>query len=269
MFRSASVFMRVDERNYSEKRKHPRLDVKQTVHYRVGDGKEISKGSIKNIGAGGLCLHSSAPLKTGDKVSIEFELPGNIGKHLATARVVWSQSATDSEYETRHLAGISFENIQEHRRKEILGYVDKRIKTIRMGKEERGETEQSVEIPIILVVDDDPDLLVSMKDLLSVKYKVLTARDGYEAVKIANEKKPDLILLDLKLPIIDGFSVLMMLKSEDETRPIPVVILSAVKEKSQIIRAQQEGAMGYITKPFDPEKVFAKIEQLVPSRSDE
>jgi CheY-like chemotaxis protein len=122
---------------------------------------------------------------------------------------------------------------------------------------------------MILVVDDDPDLLISMKDLLGEKYRVLTARDGYDAVQIAGEKKPNLILLDLNLPVLDGFSVLMMLKSDDHTRPIPVVILSATREKSKIIRAQQEGATGYITKPFDPEQVYTKIEKLVSSKGME
>jgi CheY-like chemotaxis protein len=257
-----------NDAQFDEKRQYPRLDIKQAVKYRVTGIGEVLTGRIENISGGGLRLHTPKPLKDEDRLSIEFVLPGNLGTIMAGAKVVWSRSASDSLYEITHVAGIVFEKMQEKGRVGLIDYIERRMRAIRARKETEAEIPDTENLPAILVVDDDPDLLAAMKEWLGQKYKVMTALDGYDAVKIASEKKPDLIFLDLKLPVVDGFSVLLMLKSNYETQPIPVVILSAVSDKKQIVRAGREGAVGYITKPFDLENLLKKIDQIIPPREN-
>ncbi len=115
--------------NISDKRLFPRCDIRQPIHYRIDGSREILKGRIANIGGGGLCIQTRIPLKKNDRLSVEFDIPGGAGSAIATADIVWAGSASDSDYETRHLAGIKFRNIPDRKLESIIKYVDRRIKT--------------------------------------------------------------------------------------------------------------------------------------------
>jgi two-component system phosphate regulon response regulator PhoB len=112
----------------------------------------------------------------------------------------------------------------------------------------------------ILVVDDEEDILELVRYNLSREgYKILCASSGEEGLKIARVENPDLIVLDLMLPGVDGLDVTRRLKSDDTTRKIPIVMLTAKGEESDIVTGLELGADDYITKPFSPRVLVARV----------
>jgi twitching motility two-component system response regulator PilG len=116
----------------------------------------------------------------------------------------------------------------------------------------------------ILIVEDEESLLKLESILLTTKgYLVQGVTSGLTALEAVNEEHPDLILLDVMLPKMDGFEVCKRLKSDPATRDIPVVLLTAKKTPEDLARGEDVGADCYITKPFKSAVVIDIIEQLV------
>jgi putative two-component system response regulator len=113
--------------------------------------------------------------------------------------------------------------------------------------------------PIVLAVDDTPENLDVIKGLLSSKYVVKAAINGMMALKIAEKKPPDLILLDIRMPQMDGFEVCRKLKANETTADIPVIFLTGESDAASEADAMEAGAVGYLTKPIDPDTLLAKI----------
>jgi putative two-component system response regulator len=112
----------------------------------------------------------------------------------------------------------------------------------------------------ILVVDDTPDNLTLMSGLLKDDYKVKVANGGEKAIKIAmSDSPPDLILLDIMMPEVDGYEVCKRLKAEAKTRHIPVIFLTAKTEVADETLGLELGAVDYITKPVSPPIVLARV----------
>src|SRR5690554_4341315 len=112
----------------------------------------------------------------------------------------------------------------------------------------------------ILVVDDQPGNLRVVGALLERnQHEVLTAGNGREALEIAAEQLPDLILLDLMMPDMDGFQVLAEIKRNEALMRLPVVCLTAARDREQLLRAFDAGAVDYVTKPFLPEELLARV----------
>lgn len=112
----------------------------------------------------------------------------------------------------------------------------------------------------VLVVDDTPDNLSLMSALLKDLYKVKVANGGEKALKIAqSENPPDLVLLDIMMPEMDGYEVLQHLKRDPRTRDIPVIFLTAKSEVEDEKRGLEMGAVDYITKPISPPIVMARV----------
>ena len=114
--------------------------------------------------------------------------------------------------------------------------------------------------PFILIVDDVPKNLRILGSILSSKgYHFTPAANGRQALKIIGKRLPDLILLDIMMPEMDGFEVCHQLKSENDTKDVPVIFISALTDTSDKIKAFEAGGVDYITKPFQKEEVFARI----------
>ncbi len=119
----------------------------------------------------------------------------------------------------------------------------------------------------ILLVDDEQDMVYAVKMQLEASgFKVLTAQDGQEGLDKARAEKPDLIILDLMLPMIDGYKVCRMLKFDEKYKNIPVIIYTARAQEADEKLGYEVGADAYMTKPFDPKKLLAKINELLNSR---
>ena len=116
----------------------------------------------------------------------------------------------------------------------------------------------------ILVVDDEAQLVDMVKIRLEANnYLVLTAFDGQEGLEKAYKDNPDLIILDLMLPQMDGYKVCALLKADTRYNKIPIIMFTARAQGSDIKMGEKVGAEAYITKPFEPEELIAKIKALL------
>jgi DNA-binding response OmpR family regulator len=114
----------------------------------------------------------------------------------------------------------------------------------------------------ILIVDDEEDLVETVRFPLEMEgYHVLVSHNGEEALDQARKEKPDLILLDLMLPKMDGYKVCHRLKSDDRYKHIPVLMLTAKSQEKDMMLGMETGANEYITKPFDIRDLLKKVKQ--------
>ncbi|MCU7968252.1 MAG: response regulator, partial [gamma proteobacterium symbiont of Bathyaustriella thionipta] len=112
----------------------------------------------------------------------------------------------------------------------------------------------------ILIVDDTPANITLLSEILEKKgYQISAARDGEKAIKIADHTQPDLILLDIMMPIMDGFETCQQLKSQTNTKDIPIIFISAKTEMNDLVTAFSVGGVDYINKPFHEDEVNSRI----------
>jgi type IV pilus assembly protein PilB len=133
--------------------------------------------------------------------------------------------------------------------------------------EEANIIERTTEVrekPKILVADDEEDILkVLEKRLSDTGYEVIKARNGREAVECAFREKPDLVVMDIMMPEMDGFEATKILRSRLETAVIPILMLTAKKDKESELKGLDLGADDYVTKPFDKDRLLARIKMLL------
>ena len=119
---------------------------------------------------------------------------------------------------------------------------------------------------VILIVEDDPKSLELTQAVIEASgYSTIAAIDGEQGVKLARDKKPDLILMDIMMPKMDGYAACHAIKIDKLTREIPVIMLTAAGYELNKKLAQNMGASGYVTKPFNIEELQGIINQYLPS----
>jgi DNA-binding response OmpR family regulator len=112
----------------------------------------------------------------------------------------------------------------------------------------------------ILLVDDEPDIVETVKLMLELRnYEVNVAYDGVKGIEQATKEKPNLILLDIMMPQMDGYSVCHMLKTNKKTKDIPIIMLTAKGESDAVTKSYNVGADDYIVKPFNPSTLLEKV----------
>jgi len=117
---------------------------------------------------------------------------------------------------------------------------------------------------VILIVEDESRNLKLIRDLLEVSgYMVLEAIDGKQGVEIAKAEKPDLILMDIQLPVMAGFEATRILKADERTRDIPIVALTAYAMKGDEEKIKAAGCNGYIPKPIDTRGFLNKVTEYL------
>ncbi|OGB86732.1 hypothetical protein A3H38_03280 [candidate division WOR-1 bacterium RIFCSPLOWO2_02_FULL_46_20] len=119
----------------------------------------------------------------------------------------------------------------------------------------------------ILLIEDDQDMAEAIRLRLEANnFDIILAHDGMEGLSKARTENPDLIILDVMLPKLDGFNLCRMLKFDEKHKSILIIILSAKVQKTDIERGKEVGADAYITKPFKAEELLAKIKELINSK---
>ena len=117
----------------------------------------------------------------------------------------------------------------------------------------------------ILVVEDQDDNMQILRDLLgSVGYEIIEARDGAEGVKIAKAERPDLILMDIQLPVLDGYEATRQIKSDPELRTIPIIVVTSYALGGDEDKAREAGCDDYVPKPYSPRQLLARIMKFLP-----
>ena len=119
---------------------------------------------------------------------------------------------------------------------------------------------------VILIVDDDPKDLVLIRDLLRLSgFTTIEATDGKQGVELAKSKKPDLILMDILMPKMDGYTACHEIKMDKATKAIPVVMLTSLDYELNKALGKDMGAAEYITKPVDRQKLLEVINRFLPT----
>lgn len=120
----------------------------------------------------------------------------------------------------------------------------------------------------ILLVDDDPDLVAATSIVLETKYEVITATEGDEGLKKAKEENPDLIILDVIMPVKDGFTAAEQLKKDPQLSEIPIIMLTSYADRKSetnipVSKGMMLEAEDYIEKPVKPEELLKRVEALL------
>lgn len=117
----------------------------------------------------------------------------------------------------------------------------------------------------VLLAEDEKNVILGVRTCLdAVGYQVEVVEDGEEALNAVRREHPDLILLDLLMPKIDGFEVLKVLKGDQATKQIPIIVLTAKAEEEDRQRAMDLGANDYMTKPFKPQDLWDRLKHYLP-----
>src|SRR5690606_16285135 len=123
---------------------------------------------------------------------------------------------------------------------------------------------RTTDMNTILLIEDNPDIRENTAEILEMaNYKVLTAADGMEGVHMAFEHKPDLIICDITMPVLDGYGVLHMLHKRNALHSTPFIFLTARTERSDMRKGMEMGADDFITKPFDAMELLQAIESRI------
>jgi DNA-binding response OmpR family regulator len=126
----------------------------------------------------------------------------------------------------------------------------------------------SEDVRTVLVADDDDDILELVAFRLErAGYKVITARDGQQALAAAKEQRPDLAVLDVMMPGLNGYEVTQQLRSGEATRDIPVILLTARVQEADVNRGFEAGADDYLRKPFSPQELRSRVQAIIARRS--
>ena len=126
--------------------------------------------------------------------------------------------------------------------------------------------EQDEDTPTVLIVDDNADIRTYLRSILQGKYSVLEAEDGQRGLELAREQVPDLIVSDVMMPVMNGLEFCQQVKKDDISSHIPIILLTARALEKHQIEGYESGADAYITKPFSPELLLARIDNLLHSR---
>ena len=118
-------------------------------------------------------------------------------------------------------------------------------------------------IKVVYFEDEESLAALAKKKLIKNGYDVYLRHDGGGALEFILKTQPDIILLDIMMPVVDGFGVLVELKQHEDTKEIPIIILTALGEKTDVIKGIELGADDYLLKPFQPKTMLERIEQAL------
>jgi DNA-binding response OmpR family regulator len=121
--------------------------------------------------------------------------------------------------------------------------------------------------PRILIIEDEKDILTALQiRLVANGYEIIAAADGPDGLRKARTEKPDLIILDIMLPKLDGYQIARMLKYDENYAKVPILMLTAKVQQSDVEQGLASGADAYMTKPFKAEELLAEISRLLLKR---
>ena len=116
----------------------------------------------------------------------------------------------------------------------------------------------------ILVVEDQEDNRQILRDLLASHYAVTEAENGEEAIAAVAKEPPDLILMDIQMPIMDGYEATRRIKADPATRSIPIIVVTSYALSGDEEKARTAGCDAYVTKPYSPRQLLAKVREFLP-----
>lgn len=121
----------------------------------------------------------------------------------------------------------------------------------------------------ILAVDDAAFILSRIRDALGELYDMVTVNSGTRALKYLDKNKPDLILLDIRMPFKDGFEILHEIRNMEDRADIPIIMLTAMEDRQSVMKGIELGIRDYVLKPFVPEDLLERVQRVLDARESE
>ena len=240
-------------------------DSQGVIKLRISDtGKGLSKTEIDNIFDRFYQTESTQDQGTGIGLALVKELVelyhgqisvDSIEESGTTFKVVLPYKK--SEFRSEEIFELKIQNASENRTEAYL-FPEKEATTEAIAKDS--------ELPLVLVVEDNPDLRQYIAEQLLGKFKILTAKDGKEGFSMAQIEIPDLVISDVMMPNMNGMELCQKLKTDVKTSHIPVILLTAKAEQSDRIEGLETGADDYVTKPFDGRELSIRVQNLITQR---
>ncbi len=242
--------------NGAERRRFPRFNTALDVAYGpVGRGgrpadSQLERTITVNLSLGGLCLYSDVLYPIGSELFCVLSLPGRERPIEMAGTVAWFQQV-DREVHGYKM-GLDFTEMSSKDRAALQALLAHPPAT------ERSRSKR------LLLVDDDEELCQALKLRFEAGgFEVITAGDGLEGLRKGREEHPDLVILDLMLPNLNGSEVCRLLKYDQKFRHIPIILCTARSRKEDRLMGETVGADAYVTKPFDGKVLMAKADELV------
>jgi len=117
----------------------------------------------------------------------------------------------------------------------------------------------------ILIIEDQEDNRAIMRDLLTVAgFELIEAVNGEEGVKLAQSERPDLILMDIQLPLIDGYEATRQIRAIGDLKSVPIIAVTSYALSGDEAKTREAGCNGYVAKPFSPRQLLAKVREFLP-----
>jgi CheY-like chemotaxis protein len=234
-----------------DKRAYQRAELSLSGRFKVAElGGDFFETTVVNLGPEGLCFFSGIKIEAGQQIELEVFLSQEKHIQLSTV-VVWSDQKNESGF---YRVGLKIMKTGNENEKLLLDfYLEKNLQGQKPKKK-------------ILVIDDEKDLV----DLLSFHlsqagYEVMMAFDGEEGYQKYEQQAPDLIILDLKMPKLNGFEVCRKIRREKKDLNIPILMLTALQDDADRLIGKVVGAQRYMTKPFKIEELLQEVEWLMPT----
>ncbi len=240
----------------AERRRAPRYDMALDAAFGpTGQGGSAVEDHLErtitvNLSRTGVCLYSDILYPIGALLTLHVSLPNRPTTMLFTGAVAWFQKI-DLEVHAYRL-GIEFGEVSA----DTQAALDDLLRHPPAAAASRSRR--------LLIVDDDQELLRGLQLRFEASgFDVITADNGLEALRRGREDHPDLIILDLMLPNMNGYEVCRLLKFDQKYRRIPVILCTARSRQEDMALGRQVGADAFVTKPFDGKALIAKAEELL------
>jgi len=234
----------------TEKRAYKRVDVNFPGRFKIFDiSDELFETTTINLSAEGICFRSGLKIEKGKKIDLFVQVKD--GKEvLLRTEVAWALKLDDFDL---YRVGVKIIKTDSEDEKKFFKFFCEQTIVLSDRKKK------------ILIVDDEKDLVSLLQaHFKRAGYETVTAFDGEEGYQKYLTEAPDLIVLDLKMPKLNGFEVCRKIRRESKDESIPIIMLTALQDDADRLIGKVVGAQKYMTKPFKIEEVLREIEWLIP-----
>jgi len=248
--------------NGDDRRRFPRINFQMALDVALGpflqdrshQDDALQRTITVNLGSGGLCFYSDILYPIGSQVFCRLSLPDREASLELTGSIVWFQKVEREEH--GYKLGLEFGTLPRDTQQALEQLCASSPAAARNVRARR-----------LLLVEDDAEMQLALKlRFESAGFEVITANEGLEALRKGREEHPQVILLDLMLPKLNGYEVCRLLKFDQKFAHIPILVFTARSRREDRELGFAAGADAYVTKPFEGKALIAKIEELLTAR---